>query len=120
MFESTKWEFIDEHLPSESKFEQTTPVVKQYKSYGKPASLEIAIVKQFTFSSSFLRMSVLCKSLDKNCFDAYTKGAPEKIVELCKPETGISLSLNLRFLEIISKTTCKNRILKLTLSSRKF
>jgi cation-transporting ATPase 13A3/4/5 len=50
--------------------------------------VEIAIVKQFTFSSSFLRMSVLCKALDRNCMDVYTKGAPEKIVELCKPETG--------------------------------
>jgi cation-transporting ATPase 13A3/4/5 len=81
MFESTQWQFIDEHLTSEtSKFEQMTPIVKQH-------DLEIAIVKQFTFSSAFLRMSVLCKSLDSNNFDVYTKGAPEKIVELCKAES---------------------------------
>jgi cation-transporting ATPase 13A3/4/5 len=81
MFESTQWQFIDEHLTSEtSKFEQMTPIVKQQ-------DLEIAIVKQFTFSSAFLRMSVLCKSLDSNNFDVYTKGAPEKILELCKAES---------------------------------
>ena len=87
MFESTKWEFVDEHIAGECKFEQITPVVKQ-KTHVH-SDLEIAIAKQFTFSSSMLRMSVLCKSLDRKCFDIYTKGAPEKIVELCKEETSI-------------------------------
>ena len=32
-------------------------------------------------------MSVLCKSLDSDHLDIYTKGAPEKILELCVPET---------------------------------
>jgi len=88
MFESTKWEFIDEHISGECKFEQMTPVVKQIKTNsGKISNLEIAIAKQFTFSSSLLRMSVLCKSLDRKNLDVYTKGAPEKIIELCKPNS---------------------------------
>ena len=87
MFESTKWEFVDEHISGECKFEQMTPVVKQNKVYGKNSDLEIAIAKQFTFSSSLLRMSVLCKSLDRKNMNVYTKGAPEKIVELCKPNS---------------------------------
>jgi magnesium-transporting ATPase (P-type) len=49
--------------------------------------LEIAIIKQFAFSSSLLRMSVLCKTINSDHLDVYCKGAPEKIYELCKPET---------------------------------
>ncbi|RNA15084.1 putative cation-transporting ATPase 13A3 isoform X2 [Brachionus plicatilis] len=82
MFESTGWSFVDEHLtPVNSKFEQITPIVKSN------GSDEIAIVKQYTFSSSLLRMSVLCKSLDENCMHVYSKGAPEKIADLCNKDT---------------------------------
>lgn len=86
MFETTKWKFIDEHVAGTCKFEQVTPVVKQSKK-DNDNPIEIAIVKQFTFSSSVLRMSVLCRALDRNYMDVYTKGAPEKIVELCRKET---------------------------------
>lgn len=47
----------------------------------------MAIAKQFTFSSSLLRMSVLCKTLGNGYMEVFTKGAPEKITTLCKPET---------------------------------
>ena len=49
--------------------------------------MEIAIVKQFAFSSGLLRMSVLCKTLGSDCMEVFAKGAPEKIATLCKPET---------------------------------
>ncbi len=80
---------MDEHIAGASKFEQDTPVVKQHRSHSdrEQPLQEIAIVKQFTFSSSFLRMSVLCKTLGEDHMNVYTKGAPEKIVELCRPET---------------------------------
>jgi magnesium-transporting ATPase (P-type) len=74
--------FIDEQLAGSCKFEQMTPIVRSDDEQ------EIAIAKQFTFSSSVLRMSVICKSLNQDHMDVYTKGAPEKIVELCLPETG--------------------------------
>jgi len=32
-------------------------------------------------------MSVLSKTIDSDHLDVYCKGAPEKIYELCKPET---------------------------------
>jgi magnesium-transporting ATPase (P-type) len=72
-----------------------TPVVKQFRGGGSgtingresPPGIEIAIAKQFTFSSSMLRMSVICKTLNSAHMDVYTKGAPEKIAELCRPET---------------------------------
>ena len=87
--------FIDEHLAGACKFEQTTPVVRQTsKHIGDSQSLaEIAIVKQFTFSSQLLRMSVLCKTLGSNHMDVYSKGAPEKIIEMCKSSTGMFILL---------------------------
>ncbi len=80
MFEATKWKFIDEHVAGTCKFEQVTPIVKHKDG-------EIAIAKQYTFSSQMLRMSVITKELNNDHMRVYTKGAPEKIVELCKPET---------------------------------
>ena len=38
------------------------------------------------------RMSVLVRNLassDSKMMDVFTKGAPEKIAELCRPETGV-------------------------------
>ncbi len=89
MFESTQWIFVDEHVAGTCKFEQVTPCVRQYRSNESNGGdgQEIAIIKQYTFSSGLLRMSVLCKKLDSNNLDVYTKGAPEKIKELCRPET---------------------------------
>ena len=78
--------FIDEHLAGSCKFEQVTPCVRQYRS-NVETGVEIAIIKQFTFSSALLRMSVLCKTLYSENLHVYTKGAPEKILELCRPET---------------------------------
>ncbi len=49
--------------------------------------MEVAIVKQFTFSSALLRMSVLCKTLGTDYMEVFTKGAPEKIKSLCKENT---------------------------------
>lgn len=90
MFEATHWEYMDDdQMKRNPLFEQACPVVKApSKSQGDVE--EIAIVKQFTFSASVLRMSVLCKSTRSNSMDVYCKGAPEKIVELCHPNTGLS------------------------------
>ena len=89
MFESTKWTFMDDHgQNASSNFENSAPIVKQLR-HGLETGLQMAIVKQFTFSSSMLRMSVICKSSDQSHFEVFTKGAPEKILELCKPHSSI-------------------------------
>ena len=89
MFESTKWSFYDD--PSgPSKFEQVTPFVRQNQETGSSGQImEIAIAKQFTFSSSLLRMSVLCKTYGSECMEVFVKGAPEKITTLCISATSI-------------------------------
>ena len=55
---------------------------------GKSADApEIGILRQFTFSSSLQRMSVIVKNLSKSNFELYAKGSPEMISSLCKEET---------------------------------
>ena len=55
---------------------------------GKSADApEIGILRQFTFSSSLQRMSVIVKNLSKSNFELFAKGSPEMISTLCKEET---------------------------------
>ena len=49
---------------------------------------EIAIVRQFPFSSDLKCMSVVCRTLGAPNMDAYVKGAPETIASFCQLETG--------------------------------
>lgn len=49
--------------------------------------LQYGVIRQFTFSSGLQRMSVVSRKLNGQNFELYTKGAPEMIASLCKPET---------------------------------
>ena len=48
---------------------------------------EVGIVRQFTFTSSLQRMSVIARILGASHMNAYVKGAPEKIASLCQQNT---------------------------------
>lgn len=48
---------------------------------------EIGILRQFTFSSSLQRMSVIVKNLSTPTFDLYVKGSPEMVSSLCDQQT---------------------------------
>ena len=50
-------------------------------------SLDIGIMRQFTFSSSVQCMSVIVRKLGSRHMDVFVKGAPEKIVSRCFPES---------------------------------
>lgn len=52
------------------------------------SAYEIGIVRQFPFSSTLQRMSVVTRLLGEKRMDAYMKGAPEMVASLCKKETG--------------------------------
>lgn len=52
------------------------------------SAYEIGIVRQFPFSSTLQRMSVVARLLGEKRMDAYMKGAPEMVASLCKKETG--------------------------------
>ena len=71
---------------------------------------ELGIVKRFDFSSKLQRMSVLVKNVNEPFFKVFCKGSPEKIRELCKPDT-----VPANFNEILSKYTTKGlRVLALS------
>lgn len=70
---------------------------------------ELGIVRRFDFSSKLQRMSVIVKNVNEPHFKAFCKGSPEKIKELCKPDT---IPSNFNF--ILSKYTMKGyRVLAL-------
>ena len=82
MFESTGWEF-EEPGPAkdENKFDQLMHAVV------RSDEVEVGIIRQLQFDSKLKRMSVITRDKSDNCFTAFTKGAPEELKELCKPET---------------------------------
>lgn len=55
--------------------------------YVSQDELQYGVIRQFTFSSGLQRMSVVSRKLHGQNFELYTKGAPEMIASLCKPET---------------------------------
>ncbi|XP_078063851.1 polyamine-transporting ATPase 13A3 isoform X2 [Mustelus asterias] len=67
--------------------EHETVVDHELEMYDLPVSYEIGIVRQFPFSSALQRMSVVARVLGEKHMDAYLKGAPEMVANLCKAET---------------------------------
>lgn len=49
--------------------------------------MEIGIVREFSFTSSLQRMSVVTRRLCDQHFNVYCKGSPEMISSLCRPDT---------------------------------
>ncbi|EAR98775.2 E1-E2 ATPase family protein (macronuclear) [Tetrahymena thermophila SB210] len=100
MFEATQWELIENNLDKFS--EVVMAVVQQVQSqsdqqsqteksliYSSQFSQQIGIIKRFEFSSKLQRMSTIVKRFlaQNEFYRLYVKGSPEKIFELCKPET---------------------------------
>ncbi|KAM7542994.1 hypothetical protein Aperf_G00000019280 [Anoplocephala perfoliata] len=99
MFLSTDWELTEEISEDHCKFEMTIPVVvrpRVSQTSGNATTnladadalpYEIGIIRQFPFSSSLQRMSVIARALNGSHFSVYTKGSPEMIETLCRKET---------------------------------
>ena len=60
---------------------------RQEENQDQNLPYEVGIIRQFTFSSSTARMSVITRTLGDDHFHVFTKGAPEKLEELCLSET---------------------------------
>ena len=54
---------------------------------------EIGVVRRFDFVPKLQRMSVITKNVNENYYKIFCKGSPEKLKELCMPET-IPLNFN--------------------------
>ncbi|KAL1500830.1 hypothetical protein ABEB36_006263 [Hypothenemus hampei] len=82
MFESTGWTYVDDH--SELRYGNFVPiaVVKN-----ETLNEEIGIIRQFQFSSSLQRMTVIVRAPENPYFEVFCKGAPEKIISLSKQAT---------------------------------
>ncbi|CAH8511993.1 unnamed protein product [Schistosoma rodhaini] len=98
MFQSTKWELIEE-AADHCKFEMAVPTIVRppsktslkektpEKFNDDDIPYEVGVLRQFPFSSSLQRMSVITRALNQNHFNIYTKGAPETIELLCRCDT---------------------------------
>uniref|UniRef100_UPI00398F3317 polyamine-transporting ATPase 13A3 n=1 Tax=Pristiophorus japonicus TaxID=55135 RepID=UPI00398F3317 len=103
MFEETGWVLEEASEEETALHNQIMPTVvrpskqlvlepkavmeHEMEMYDLPASYEIGIVRQFPFSSALQRMSVVARVLGEKHMDAYLKGAPEMVANLCKAET---------------------------------
>nr|CAH7729266.1 unnamed protein product [Callosobruchus chinensis] len=96
MFEFTQWELEEPGANENARYDMLAPtVVKPAKhsieTVTEPENFEIpyeiGILRQFPFSSTLQCMSVISKSLQKQCMVVFTKGAPEKVKGMCKAET---------------------------------
>nr|XP_054769052.1 polyamine-transporting ATPase 13A3-like [Lytechinus pictus] len=97
MFEATGWTLEESNPAETSNYDAMVPTI--VRSPGKHADLkaggdnnaedlgEIGIIKQFPFSSSLQRMSVITRAMNAKHMCVYTKGAPEKIASLCLPDS---------------------------------
>ncbi|CAG9796142.1 unnamed protein product [Diatraea saccharalis] len=93
MFESTGWTLEESEAPDHSNYEVITPtIVKPKKSANINVDdihmpLEVGIAQQYQFVSSLQRASVVVHMRGEDVLRVYTKGAPEMLRTLCKPNT---------------------------------
>ena len=87
------WELEEPSVADTAKFDMLIPTVVRPKAAAALTTSaddlphEVGIIRQFTFSSALARMSVITRTLDGQQFTVYTKGAPEKMVDLCSPHS---------------------------------
>ncbi|XP_065646542.1 polyamine-transporting ATPase 13A3-like [Hydra vulgaris] len=95
MFQATNW-ILEEPGAETERYENIVPLIAKSQNQSALLSealekqdfpLEVAILKQYTFSSELQRMSVVTRLLGSNHMNVYVKGSPEMVASLCKQET---------------------------------
>jgi cation-transporting ATPase 13A2 len=126
MFEATGWT-LNENLdnkenqenfiltsirpPQEKDLKEKLAHDENEKNQILKTHYELGIIRRFDFTSKLQRMSVIVKNLNEPFFKVFCKGSPEKIKELCKPET-----IPENFNEVLSGYTTKGlRVLAISM-----
>jgi len=130
MFESTGW-VLKENLEDEENYDslistfvrpgEEKDLQEKLSQEGVEEDLiikshyEVGIVRRFDFTSKLQRMTVLVKNVNENSFKVFSKGSPEKIKELCRPDT-----IPENFTSILAKYTMKGfRVLAISMKMLK-
>ncbi|XP_078523501.1 putative cation-transporting ATPase 13A4 [Lissotriton helveticus] len=88
MFEGTFWEVEDQSINENIIGKQTSSMtIKPGPKATKVPVEGLAIVHQFPFSSGLQRMSVVTQVVGGDQCMVFMKGAPEKVISFCRPET---------------------------------
>ncbi|XP_034256280.1 probable cation-transporting ATPase 13A3 isoform X3 [Thrips palmi] len=108
MFEATHWELEEPGADDTTRYDMLAPTVVRPQPSSQSSPLkevvpdddaiwnaeeefdipyEVGIMRQFPFSSTMQCMSVIVRTLGVRNMALYTKGAPEKILNICIPET---------------------------------
>lgn len=93
MFEATGWILEEPNVDDTAKYDLLAPsVVRPANScpiseWEQMTGDEVGILRQFPFSSSLQRMSVVTRNLRGSQFEVYVKGSPEVILSLSAPES---------------------------------
>ncbi|XP_078063972.1 putative cation-transporting ATPase 13A4 [Mustelus asterias] len=87
MFETTRWELKENTMLKQPNEEAHSFVVKPGPRANKVSKEGIIVLKQYPFSPALQRMSVVTQVIGNEKLTVYLKGAPETVIQLCKPET---------------------------------
>ncbi|XP_078511981.1 putative cation-transporting ATPase 13A4 [Lissotriton helveticus] len=88
MFEGTAWEVEDQRISEDVVGKRTSSMILKPGPKATKVPVEgLAIVHQFPFSSGLQRMSVVTQVVGGDQCLAFMKGAPEKVISFCRPET---------------------------------
>ncbi|XP_078523236.1 putative cation-transporting ATPase 13A4 [Lissotriton helveticus] len=88
MFEGTFWEVEDQSINEDVEGKQTSSMILKPGPKASKVPVEgLAIVHQFPFSSGLQRMSVVTEVVESDQCLVFMKGAPEKVISFCRPET---------------------------------
>ncbi|XP_042526258.1 probable cation-transporting ATPase 13A5 [Dipodomys spectabilis] len=88
MFEGTAWKMEDNNMDL-YKFgmSNSNPTIRPGPKASQSPVEAITILRQFPFSSSLQRMSVITQLAGEGHFHVYMKGAPEMVARFCRPES---------------------------------
>lgn len=83
LFQNSGWSFCERGSGSAFDYESLNPSVMVSPKMKNGESLEVALVRQFPFSSDMQRMAVIVRDASKDHFEFFLKGSPEKLAPMC-------------------------------------